>query len=142
MKVDLADVQVTRLQGFTGGVEAAVLVKGDFTIGTDLSAARFENVDHSAHTAVLVLPRPRPSPPRLDHDRSRLVMIRELGLWRVIPGDEAYVAATNAAFSDAQRLLGDAARRSEQHDAARRQAEQVIHAFFAGLGWRISIEWI
>lgn len=141
LRVDVADVQVTRLDGMTGSVEAAVLVKGDFTIETDLSVARIEQVNASARTAVVILPYPQPSPPRLDHARSRLVFVQETGLWKVLPGDEAYVAVTNAAFIDAQRLIGGAGGRTEQTDAARHQAEQVIHTFFTGLGWQIRVRW-
>src|SRR5687768_3413744 len=41
LTVDVADVQVTDLRGYTGGVRAALVVKGDLLLSTDLSAARF-----------------------------------------------------------------------------------------------------
>src|SRR5438132_1571070 len=44
-RVDVADVVETTLAGHTGSVRVAILVKGDFLLGTDLSAARFEAVD-------------------------------------------------------------------------------------------------
>src|SRR5436190_3396471 len=45
VRVDVADVQETRLDGRSGGVRAAVLVRGDFLVGTDLGRAAFEAVD-------------------------------------------------------------------------------------------------
>ena len=43
LKLDLADVLVSRIDGYTGGVEAALLVKGDVCLGVDLSQARFQD---------------------------------------------------------------------------------------------------
>lgn len=39
VRVELADVQASHIDGVTGGVEAAVLVKGGFSLTTDLSHA-------------------------------------------------------------------------------------------------------
>src|SRR5688572_4372359 len=39
LTVDVADVQVSGLHGYTGGARAALVVKGDLTLSTDLSAA-------------------------------------------------------------------------------------------------------
>ena len=44
-RVDVADALETRLAGRTGGVRALLLVRVDFTLGVDLSAARFEHAD-------------------------------------------------------------------------------------------------
>ena len=40
LKVLVADVQTTRLDGLAGGAEADLLVRAEFTVATDLSAAR------------------------------------------------------------------------------------------------------
>src|SRR5687767_6832787 len=70
--VDVADVQLTDLRGWTGGVRVAMLVRGQYWLSTDLSQARFESIDPTTKTAVLVLPPPRATSPRLDHDRTKL----------------------------------------------------------------------
>src|SRR4051794_9918558 len=51
-RVEVSDVQETRIDGYTGSMRAALLIKGDFLLGTDLSRARFESVEPSARTAV------------------------------------------------------------------------------------------
>src|SRR5688572_23258461 len=72
MSVDVADVQVSDVRGWTGGVRVALLVRGQYLLGTDLGAGRFESVDRGARSAVLVLPPPTATHPRLDHDRAKL----------------------------------------------------------------------
>src|SRR5271154_6277048 len=42
LRIDVADALVTRIDGVTGGVQLAMLVKGDVALGIDLSLARFE----------------------------------------------------------------------------------------------------
>ena len=44
VRVDVADVQETHLDGRSGGIRAAVMVRGDFLVGTDLGLAAFEAV--------------------------------------------------------------------------------------------------
>src|SRR5688572_10807923 len=51
LKVDVADVQVSDLRGYTGGARAALVVKGDLTLSTDLSQARFTSLDPQGRTA-------------------------------------------------------------------------------------------
>src|SRR4051812_24766541 len=70
---EVSDVLVTRVAGRTGSVEAVLLVRGDVEVSVDLGRARLEAVDRAERRAVLVLPPPAPSRPRLDHDRTRLV---------------------------------------------------------------------
>jgi hypothetical protein len=140
LRVEIADVRLTRISGMTGGVEAAMLVRGDLTVSTDLAAARFEAVDASACTATLTLPPPRISPPRVNHERSRLVTVREFGLWTLVPGEDASVAAVNRAWLEAERQL--ATDQGITHVAvARRRAEQVLTTFFGGIGWRVRVRW-
>lgn len=79
-----------------------------------MRGAHFQAVDPKARTAVLVLPAPTPSLPRLDHNRSRLVVIRESGLWQLIPGDDAYAAATNLVYKEAQQTLAESSRQPPQ----------------------------
>ena len=57
LRVEVADVLESSITGYTGGVKAVLVVKGDLLLGVDLSQAKLEKVDLVARTAVLVLPR-------------------------------------------------------------------------------------
>lgn len=141
-RVDVADVQETRVDGHTGGARAALLVKGDFLVGTDLSRARFESVDQSARTAVLVLPQPQVNSPRIDHERTRVFAVTETGLWQVTPGDgQTSAAVIQRGYRDAQRYIAGAAGDPSLLARSRQQAEHVLGTFFAATGWRITVRW-
>ncbi len=142
IRVDVADVQETHLNGRTGGVRAAVLVKGDFLLGTDLGRAVFKVMDRSERRAVLVLPQPRVTSPRLDLDRTRIFSLAESGLWLITPMDERTAAAViQRAYRDAQKLVAHAAADPMLVDRARRQAEAVLATFFSATGWSVTVQW-
>ncbi len=61
LRIDVADVLVSRIDGMTGGVQLAMLVKGDVALGIDLSQARFDKIDNAHCTALLILPPPQAS---------------------------------------------------------------------------------
>lgn len=140
-RVEVADVVETTLGGYTGSAKVAILVKGDFLLGTDLSAAWFEEVDAVHHTAVLMLPPPAAASPRVDHERTRVFSINTGGLWQLVPGDEATTAVVNRAYADAQRIVSQAADDKSLLDKARQKAESVLRAFFEALGWTVVIRW-
>jgi hypothetical protein len=140
-RVDVADVQRTTLAGYSGGVSAALIVKGDVQVGVDLGRATFESIDHAARRATLVLPPPMVGTPRVDHARTRLWAITHQGLWQVVPGDRAAVSVVNHAYEQAQRMIGTAADRPELIERSRQQAEGVLKTFFAALGWDVTVRW-
>ena len=141
-RVDVADVVESRLDGRLGGAKAALLVKGDFLLGVDLSLARFEAVDAAARTAVLVLPQPKVTSPRLDHSRSRVFAVTESGLWQVAPGGgDASAAVVNKAYRDAQRFVAAACDDPSLMPRARQQAERVLAAFFRATDWKVTVRW-
>jgi hypothetical protein len=140
-RIDVADVQRTTLSGYSGGVSAALIVKGDVQVGVDLGRATFESIDHAARRATLVLPLPTIGTPRVDHARTRLWAITHQGLWQVVPGDRAAVSVVNHAYEQAQRMIGTAADRPELIERSRQQAEGVLKTFFAALGWDVTVRW-
>ena len=141
-KIDVADIQETRLTGRTGGMKAALLIKGDCLLGTDLSRAKFESVNMTAHTAVLVLQQPQVTSPRLDFDRSRVFTITDSGLWQITPGGgEASAALLNHAYRDAQRFIADACNDPSLLSRARHQAETVLQTFYEATGWKVTVRW-
>ena len=140
-RVEVADVQETVVEGYTGGMRVALLVRGDFLMGVDLSQAKFESVDASARTATLVLPAPRAASPRVDHARTRLFEVRDEGLWVVVPGDGGRSRVVDRAYGRAQRAVGEAATDPALVQRSKLQAEQVLTAFFGALGWTIRVRW-
>jgi len=141
LRLDVSDVVITRIAGYTGGVQAAVLVKGDVSVGVDLSKARFEDADSIQRAATLILPPPAPSSPRVDHQRTRLVYLAKEGLWLITPGSPPYEAVVNKAMCEAQQLLNAAAEAKDADDRARHHAEAVLKAFCRSLSWEIQIRW-
>jgi hypothetical protein len=141
LKIDLADALLCRIDGYAGGIQAALLIKGDVSIGVDLAEAHFENVDDLHRTASLILPAPRASQARLDHNRTRLVALQPTGLWSISPGTRAHEAIVNQAMREGQALLVAAANAKDADDRARDHAQTVLSAFCRPLGWRICVQW-
>jgi len=140
-RVDVADIVETTLLGYSGSIKVAILVKGDFLLGTDLSAARFDSVDAVHHTATLVLSPLAAASPRVDHAHTRVFSISTRGLWQLVPGDEAATAVVNRAYAEAQRIVSQAADNRVLLDRSRQKAESVLCAFFEAVGWRVKIRW-
>jgi hypothetical protein len=139
--VEIADVRLSELHGWTGGVQVALLVRGQYLLGTDLNRGRFEAIDTVAHTAVLVLPTPAVTAPRLDHNRTKVYAIIPYGLWQIVPSDRAEVAAVNQALLEAQQHLADDAHDALLVERSKRQAEAVLSRFFRAIGWDVTIRW-
>lgn len=140
-KVEVADVQETEIKGLTGGIKAAILIKGDLLLAIDLEQARFESLDTQAKNAVLVLPQPKVMSPRLDHEKTRLFGLSEAGLWVLVPGDAAEVALLNQAYRKAQEVVAGVGHEPKLIDQAKGQAERVLIGYFEAIGWRIKILW-
>jgi Protein of unknown function (DUF4230) len=141
LRLDVADVLVSRIDGMTGGVQLAMLVKGDVALGIDLSLARFDQVDNAHCTALLILPPPQASCARVDHDRSRLFALKADGLWAITPGTRDYLAVVDKAMAEAQNLVASAARNNDADNRARRHAEILLNTFFHSIGWEVQIRW-
>jgi hypothetical protein len=138
-KVDVADVQDTQIKGYLGGVKAVILIKGDFLLGVDLSLAKFEKIDSVAETAVLVLPQPSVTSPRLDQARTRIYAIDDSGLWLIAPGDVEKTVVINHAYEQAQNYIESAGKDQELIERSRHQAGNVLTAFFRAVGWTVKI---
>jgi hypothetical protein len=141
IRVDLSDVQVSSARGYVGGMRVALLVKGDALLGTDLSRGRFEKFDRQARSAVLVLPQPQVTSPRLDQEQTRLFAVDTYGLWLLVPGDGRNIMV-NRAYAQAQEAVAHAAADPQLVDKARQQAQEVLGWFFAQQGWTLSITWV
>ena len=140
-RVTVSDVQLTQLDGYTGGARAALLVRGDFTLGTDLSQARFTQVNNAAKTVVITLKRPSAGEPRVDLSRTRLISVTTTGLWEVVPDYGAKTVVADNAYRDAQALILRTSSEPIWRDQAMRQAESVIKAFVLSFGWAADVRW-
>lgn len=141
VQLDVTDVVVTSLQGRTGGVQVVLLVKGDVSLGIDITSAQFRNVDSEKRTAVLTLPRPTASRPRLDHARSRIVLMRKEGLWQFSACSYPYAVAADRGMKEAQDLVNSAGNTTDADRRARTHAEHVLQAFFSSIDWSVHIQW-
>ena len=141
LRIDVADVLVSRIDGMTGGVQLAMLVKGDVALGIDLSRARFDEIDYAHCTALLILPPPEASCARVDHDRSKLFALTSDGLWAITPGTRDYLAVVDKAMAEAQDLVASAASNNDADERARRHAEVLLGAFFHSIGWEVKVHW-
>jgi len=140
-RVEVADVQQTQIQGWTGGIDVVLLVKGDYQISVDLSKACYVSVDETYRMAVLQLPTPLTGAPSLDHRRTRLFAVRPYGLWALVPGDRAASAALNRSYLLAQDSLVAAMLSDSARERSRQQAQAVLQSFFKGIGWELSVRW-
>lgn len=141
LRVPISDVQISELEGFFGSVKLVMAVHGEVEIATALSAARFEDLDHETRAATLLLPRPAPQRPRLDHEKTRILELQRGGAWRFLTGDAGEKQLTNRAMLAAQRTLAEVAARPELVDQSCQQTETVVHNFFAAMEWNVTVEW-
>ena len=142
LRVNVADALVTELDGRVGAVKAVIVVRGEVTIGVDLSQARFDKLDFVRHSGLLVLPSPQLENSGLDHDKTKVVALCPSGLWMLTPGEgDADAAVTNSALWQAGEIMVAAANDPQNLLRARQQARQVIETFLAGIGWQIIVRW-
>lgn len=141
LDVPISDVHVSEMAGVTGGIKLVMAVKGDVQISSDLSEARFEDLDEENRTAILVLPRPIPSRPRLDHEKTRILQLQRNGLWRFLLGEAGESTLTNRALATAQSYLIEVATREDLRTQACAQTEKVLGEFFGALGWSVVVQW-
>lgn len=129
------------ISGYLGGLQAAVIVRGDAVLTVDLNKATFEELDHQARTAVILLPLPHVESARVDHEHTRIFSIYSTGLWAVVPGDDGRAEIINRALLLAQRAIETAAEEAEVMEQARSRAEQLICTFFTDLNWSVTVRW-
>lgn len=141
LRIDVADVQVTQLEGKLGGMSVALILRAQIDIATDLTAARLENVDPVNRTATLVLPTPTALPPRIDHERSQLFAFDTHGLWQINPQNTTYARLVNQCYRAAEQTIANMAASDPMTGKAKQQAEAVIRAFCDSLGWEVVIQW-
>lgn len=113
LRVPVSDVQSSRAEGWTGGLNLLLIVHGEIQFGVDLEEARLEQVDEQARTAVLVLPPPRMFSAHLDHQKTRVYQAHRTGLWKLLPGEAGASQLLEKALSQAQQNLTEMAARQD-----------------------------
>jgi hypothetical protein len=141
LRIDVADVVVTHLAGWTGGVDVLLAVRGDVSLGIDLSRARLEAVDRTGHTAIVVLPPPTRTGARLDWEGTRVFALDAYGIWALAPNGRARAVAINRALRTAQQQIDAAATDRGADERARARAEVLIVTFCRTLGWDVQVRW-
>ena len=141
IRLDVTDVVITSVRGRTGGVQVVLLVTGDVSLGIDVSTTRFANIDQVHRTAMLIVPPPTPSRPRLDHSRTQILLLQKDGLWQCSPGARSYAVITDRAMAEAQTLINMAGSTAEADSKARTHAESILHTFFRSIDWMVEIRW-
>lgn len=141
LRISLSDVQRSTLDGYTGGVAATLLVRGEVEVRTDLSEARFLSVDTQQRQATLALPAPTIGAARLTH--TKILEIDRSGLWSFMPREADEGVLVNQAISHAKDVFTRHIKRegAQYLARARDKAEQVLSGFFNALGWELRIEW-
>lgn len=128
------------------GTKVLLIVKGDCLVGTDLRAGRYDSVDRATRTVSLTLPAPEILQARLNHappeqGGSRLYSMSNQGIEALIPGSANRMKAIDAAMGIAQRKVEEVGKSPEVRRAAKENAEALLKASFAALGWTASIKW-
>jgi hypothetical protein len=140
------DIPFTQFELRFGGTKVLLVARGDCTVGTDLSKAKFENVSAPARTLKLVLPAQLVLNARINHEPrdkggSYFYAISTHGLEPIIPDSSNREQATNSALAKAQTTLQSVCASPSFIGEARKNAEQVLTAALAATGWTPTFEW-
>lgn len=140
-RVAVADVSQTRIDGYAGGITALIVIRGDFLLGVDLTKAKFLSINGNERSAVLLLPQPTVSSPRLDQERTKLLCLTRQGLWAIVPGEAGQEAVVNHAYRHAQAIVASAGNDPHLLEEARHHAEAISDSFFSAIGWKVYVRW-
>lgn len=139
------DIPWTQWEFRFGGTSVLLIARGECLIGTDLQAAKYEQILPAAKTATLVLPNPKVITARLNHDPktggSSFYTVNNNGIAALIPGTDGQTKAMNRALQKGQSEIEAACSRPEMMIAARKSAEAVLQPAVSVTGWKVSIAW-
>jgi hypothetical protein len=126
--------------GLVGGVRCVLLARGEIILGVDLTTADLQ-ADTDPRTLTVTLSQPFITQSRLDHERSHILALERLSLWRLAMGDALEADVVQDALSTAQRELADYPLQFKHMQAARHEVEQVLHRMIEPTGWRCEVVW-
>lgn len=140
------DIPLTPYELRLGGTRILMVVRGDCEIGTDLRAARYEQIQGEAKTLTVSLPAPRMRPARVSHapreaGGSYFYTITNEGLEALLPNSAIHQAAINNGWSAAEKDITRYCNAPEWTAQAKKNAELAITPLFAAAGWSATIVW-
>lgn len=141
-RINVSGVRECRIDGFTGGTTALLVVKGEILLGVDLEQARFTSNDPANRTATLLLPQPHVTAVRLDHQHTSISSMGPHGLWVLVPWRTMDQKVINRAYREAQAELEAAAQDPKLRQQSRVHAETALNRFGAAMSWQIHIQWM
>lgn len=120
--------------------EGKWVINGDALLTTDLSMAKLDLVNEETKTAVITLPLPQVTSPRVDHERTKKISIKGKGfpLLRNTKNKEKMEQYINEV---AQKSIATYAGRPEMIENAKAQAELIISNIYLKVGWEVTILW-
>ena len=127
--------------GLVGGVELVLIARGSVLISTDLSKARYSQIDESSKQATIALPDPKVLWARLDSQQSKVERLSRYGLWFMVLGDAGESELVELAWKEAETSFAKLGASESLITQARQQAEKVITQLFAKSGWSVKVIW-
>ena len=129
-----------------GSTKALLIAKGDCTIGTDLTRARYENIDSKKHALTIALNMPQALSVRINHDGrdkggSYFYSINEHGLTTLLGDRGQRTKAADNALAKAQAELGRICMSTPNLLSAKQNAEVVLHSIYMATGWTPTFVW-
>jgi len=139
LKIRLFDM----LEAESPDYRAAWLIMGDALISIDLRQVSLHS-DAQAKTLRMQMPPLQVIQPRVDHERTRWWDTRSVRWhngWLTSDKTGKCARLTQAAMIEAQRMIETVSRRPEFMDDARKSAEAIVTAMYAGTGYSVSFQW-
>lgn len=129
-----------------GRTSALLVAKGDCTVGTDLTRARYKNIDSERHVLTVALSTPQPLSVRINHDGpdkggSYFYSINERGPGTFIDAQGKRIKATNGALAKAQAELKRVCMSAPNLATARQNVEAVLRPMYIATGWMPTFVW-
>ncbi|HJV83884.1 MAG TPA: DUF4230 domain-containing protein [Noviherbaspirillum sp.] len=141
------DIPWTNWELRFGGTKVLLVARGDCLVGTDFRLAKYQEVDKTSRSAVLVLPAPKSLSARVNHDPrekggSYFYAITATGIEPIIPGSANRTKAIDAALGKAQQEIARVCGSAEVVATAKRNAEAVLLPAFSASGWKVNVRWL
>lgn len=141
------DIPWTQWELRFGGTKVLLVARGDCLVGTDFRLAKYQAVNPSSKSVVLLLPTPKPISARVSHaprqnGGSYFYAITGTGIEPIIPGSSNRTKAINAALGKAQQEIERVCGNAEVLATAKRNAEIVLLPAFSASGWKVKVQWI
>ena len=129
-----------------GSTKALLVAKGDCTIATDMTRAKYANVEPGKRALTIALEMPQPLSVRINHSGrdkggSYLYSITEHGLVRFIGDDGLRSKAADNVLNKAQTELTRMCTSEPNLANARQGAEAVLRTMYVATGWTPTFVW-